>query len=140
MKRAAVLLALVCGVFTYELSPTATDYLLRSQFESWKIKFGKNYKTQQEENLRFKNFIDSIERVTKRNSDVFGLTKFSDMSVEEFKSTMLTLKGFEVDSSLPVHKPTVTSTPSSFDWRDYNAITPVKKIKDIVDHVGHIQQ
>jgi len=78
------------------LSNDTNDILVKKQWEDWKIQFGKTYSTQEEEYSRFNNFLNSIDRVSHRNinavNQVFGLTKFSDMSVEEFKGTMLTYR------------------------------------------------
>jgi len=102
-----------------------------------------------------------LKEYQKKDSNVFGLTKFSDMSVEEFKGTMLTYRptknqgderkgprdgkdgkdgkdgengkqepphqGQRPPPPPPQHKRNLrTSTVTSFDWRDYNAVTPVK--------------
>jgi len=70
-----------------------------------------------------------LKEYQKKDSNVFGLTKFSDMSVEEFKGSMLNYKRTVVDKDIPVYESKSNlrkSTTTDYDWRDYNAITPVK--------------
>jgi len=130
MRKAAAIVALVCGVVSAHISEPASEFLLREQFKEWKTQYGKSYDSQEEENSRYRNFISSVERVARRrstaeNPSVFGLTKFADMSVEEFKGAMLTSRKSEKIEA-EVAEPKFTSTPSSYDWRNYGVVTPVK--------------
>jgi len=132
MKRAAAVIVLVCGVAS-AIEPQANDFLLQKTFQQWKVKYGKFYSTEEEESLRFKNFVASVERVGRRkteaqNPEVFGLTKFSDMTSEEFKTRMLNYKPSAQAKASPYDAKRYlrASTPASYDWRDYGAVTPVK--------------
>jgi len=93
-------------------------------------------KGQQEElNTRFVNFKASLERVKAKNAHPkganYGITKFSDMSPEEFQSTILMKNKI---TPAPVPRPSSQvlqpkkniELPVSFDWRDQGAVTPVK--------------
>jgi len=120
------LLLVVCGlVFVHSSSDS-----LQSQFEEYISNFEKIY-TNEEVPLRFQNFKESLQRIATQNGagDTFGLTKFSDMSPEEFKSKMLMQKSYGVS-----HKESaVFQTPDSptfFDWRDYGAVTAIKNQED----------
>lgn len=64
------------------------------------------------------------------NSNSFGVTKFMDMTEEEFAATYLSKKivsrenapsFIEKIESIPVR-----DLPTSFDWRTKGAVTPVK--------------
>jgi len=99
-------------------------------FDSWKFQHNKIYSSLEEESLRFENFKASIDRVVARNAATtgatFGLTKFADMSVEEFKSSLL-------GSIPPLSNPDVgvlptqpIKVPQTWDWRTENMVTPVK--------------
>ena len=118
---------------------------IASLFRSFKITHGRVYEHAAEEALRFEHFKNSLSRIQARNKGLvsddlnFGVTKFSDMSVEEFKEQMLTSKQSERASHLDANVLPYSSverklrgtsilgaTPTSFDWRDQKMVTPVK--------------
>jgi len=95
-------------------------------FEAYKAQFNKVYSSPDEEALRFENFKLSMDRIQSRNSPVFGLTKYSDMSVEEFKSTLLGYVRPESKSDVGVLPTGDVAIPQTLDWRTQNMVTPVK--------------
>jgi len=93
----------------------------------------KKYTTKAEANQRYTNFLASLARIKKKNSNttnqVWGLTKYSDMSTQEFSEKYLLKNPLpkEHKSNVGVNKPTtVVAPPAAFDWRTKNVITPVK--------------
>jgi len=108
----------------------------RKEFEAFKTRFNKQYPDQYEEAARFAVFCASLERVNKKNklqnTNVWGVTKFSDITPEEFRKTHLGCR-----SQNQIQNKTLTSTttrtvgpqvsPASFDWRtsSQNILTPV---------------
>jgi len=69
--------------------------------------------------------------LNKRNSSAqFGVTKFADMSPEEFKATMLSKTPVRKDPNWPVaplySEKQIKALPTKWDWRDKGAVTPVK--------------
>lgn len=80
------------------LSVVAVTVLLNSQFdlslpqtktlyEAWKIEFNKSYKSEAENNYRLRIFSQSLGEIDQLKSKVtyeIGLTKFSDLTIEEF--------------------------------------------------------
>jgi len=109
------------------LATTTTDESLL--WEAWKVQFNKVYTTAAEESARFENFKLSLDRINARNarrssSAIFGLTKFSDLSTEEFSSTYL---GYSrKDGEKPSGELPQVEVPQTFDWRSENKVTPVK--------------
>jgi C1A family cysteine protease len=99
-------------------------------FTAWKAQYNKQYSTAEEESLRFENFKLSIDRVQSRNaksgSTTFGLTKFADMTPEEFKSTLLGYIRPAEKSDVGVLTPQDIDVPQTLDWRNQNMVTPVK--------------
>lgn len=95
-------------------------------FEAYKAQFNKQYSSPDEEALRFENFKLSMDRIQSRNSPVFGLTKYTDMSVEEFKSTLLGYVRPESKSDVGVLPTGDVAVPQTLDWRTQNMVTPVK--------------
>jgi len=100
-------------------------------FNAWKVQYNKQYSTAEEEAVRFNNFKLSIDRVQSRNAisnnAVFGLTKYADLSSEEFKSTLLGYKRPSTTPDVGVLSPKrLDAVPSTLDWRTKNMVTPVK--------------
>ena len=67
-------------------------------WEMYKTKFGKTY-TEDEEPVRYARWKQTVSEVHLHNSEYAasagfkqGINQFADMSAEEFKTTMLTLK------------------------------------------------
>eukprot|EP00494_Astrolonche_serrata_P028030 UN28295 len=56
---------------------------------------------------------------------VHGVTKFSDLSQQEFKDLYLTYKP-QGPRNFTVKAPTVATLPDSYDWRDHGKVTAVK--------------
>jgi len=99
-------------------------------FTAWKAQYNKQYSTAEEESLRFETFKLSIDRVLARNtkseSATFGLTKYADMTPEEFKSTLLGYVRPAERSDVGVLPTTDIDVPQTLDWRNQNMVTPVK--------------
>jgi cathepsin F len=95
-------------------------------FEAYKAQYNKNYASPDEEALRFENFKLSLDRVQSRNSASFGLTKYSDMSPEEFKSSLLGYIRPESRSDVGVLPTGDVDVPQTLDWRNQKMVTPVK--------------
>jgi C1A family cysteine protease len=99
-------------------------------FTAWKAQYNKQYSTVEEEASRFETFKLSIDRVQARNAQsgttTFGLTKFADMTPEEFKSTLLGYIRPAEKSDVGVLTPKDIDVPQTLDWRTKNMVTPVK--------------
>jgi len=119
-----LLLALVAVVFAATVEEQFSDFL---------VKYNKRYVTQAEYATKLAIFQKNLEIVEQMNADqdtaTFGVTRYMDMSTEEFRSTMLMPAG-----SIPPKrvKPMIDfphdniDLPSSFDWSSKGAVTPVK--------------
>jgi len=100
-------------------------------FTAWKAQYNKQYSSAEEESLRFENFKLAIDRVQSRNaksgSATFGLTKYSDMTPEEFKSTLLGYVRPDTTYDVGVLPAgDIIELPQTLDWRTQNKVTPVK--------------
>jgi hypothetical protein len=108
-----------------------TEWLLRKEFEDFKLKFNKVYTTVQEEEAKFQIFRKNMEELAhismESKSNVWGVTKFFDMSKEEFAARYLTYRALDTPADVPVVDD-VAAAPSSFDWRSGhgNVMTAVK--------------
>jgi len=122
MKTVLILLGLVLATLAF-----FDETVL---FQAYKAQYNKVYSSPTEEALRFENFKLSMDRIKSRNansdSPVFGLTKFSDLSTEEFKSTLLGYIRPEQDADVGVLPTSPITAPQTWDWRTQNKVTPVK--------------
>lgn len=130
MARNIFLLALFGSVLAASaISSISADWLLKKEFEDFKTKFQVQYSTPEEEAYRFTIFRETIERVAKKNKEhntnVFGITKFADLTQDEFRARYLNALPKRIDA--PVREPTTDAkSTSSFDWRSKGVVTPVK--------------
>jgi len=124
------LLSYIC--FTLAKTPLRTVYTPENYlaWNNWKKTHNKVYSSSGEESARFVNFLESLERVEKRNqkaeNPVFGLTKFSDLTPEEFKSNYLGYIPRLSNEPRPILHVPEGVAPNTFDWRTKNKVTPVK--------------
>jgi len=105
---------------------------IKLQFTEFVHKYNKVY-TSSEFPSRYINFKASLARAEELQATSgdakFGITKFSDLSEDEFKSTILMQAPFVTPlppgpvSASPLLSP---GAPATFDWRDKDAVTPVK--------------
>jgi C1A family cysteine protease len=104
-------------------------------WEEFKTSFNKNYATQEEENTRFGHFVSNLRIADQRNllekqsngTAVHGITKFSDLSTEEFKSHYLTSDMSMKTENKNVH-PDMGAPDASAGLVDWTGVltTPVK--------------
>jgi cathepsin F len=100
-------------------------------FKSFIEKFGKVYATAEEYAHRLavfeRNLVRAVSHQALDPSAVHGITKFSDLTEEEFTQQYLGLKPpsfLKTTNQAPV-LPT-NDLPDDFDWREHGAVTEVK--------------
>jgi len=106
-----------------------------SRFEKYTAKFGKTYKDDSETQHRFMAFLQNEEEIAELNllegKSIYGWTKFSDMTKDEFKQ-LLNFVPYDKErrdrlfGEVAVQKPEQELAASNCDWRTKNAVTPVK--------------
>jgi len=125
---------LVLGIAT-AIQDGAPSVMLQRQFDAWCAQHGKEYSSIEERNQRIKNFMASIARIEKLNSErqsedhaIFSLNKFSDMTPEEFRAAYLLSTPIEPSEKIDVLEPriAVEDLPQIVDWQDQSCVTPVK--------------
>jgi len=134
-----LLLLLVCVAMA--MTEEEEEVRLTSpSFTRYMEKYNKQYETADEHNLRFWTYYKNSKLWNKENrrhkeageSAVYGATKFADLSKEEFAKFYLNKVMAETDveearTNLPAAGYMDTAgVPDSVDWRDMNAVTPVK--------------
>jgi len=132
MRSLFVVAALLCVAAALAL-PRSEEQTFAS-FMDFTRRFNKQYSSMDEFNQRYANFLSTLDRIEQLNADggnVFGITKFADLTPEEFKATYL---GFRPSphrhgKHVTVAEPQFEAS-GSFDWRDNKGFTVVSAVKD----------
>jgi len=131
-----LLLSLVSVFTSLDRSAVAfsaqTTEEIEVSFKNFVVVYNKTYESDNVYQQRLAIFTHNLMKATKlneiENDEVFGITKYSDWTLEEFKK----LLGYNRTStrvfrdSISVRQPTITDVPNSYDWRDHGAVTAVK--------------
>lgn len=116
------------AAYAVEITPEVA-----SKFSDFQHKYNKKYATDDEFVHRLSVFADNLLMAARQNAEhvaiggeeVFGVTKFMDLTPEEFKATYLLAKPSNVPDELRVDPPMVP-TADTIDWVAKGATTPVK--------------
>lgn len=104
------------------------DKFFFMKFQQYVTKFNKNYRTIQEFMMRFKIFKDNVQNLKSYKTWKTGVTRFSDMTPQEFRKTYLNLD-FTALATLNLHPAVVEKVnpaPESFNWMDQKVLGEVK--------------
>ncbi|VDP79666.1 unnamed protein product [Echinostoma caproni] len=105
---------------------------VRELYEEFKVKYGKNHANDVDE-YRFTVFKDNLKKAKwyeamDQGTAEYGITKFSDLTAEEFEREYLNP---EMRQQLSVANVDVVTSdkvpPESLDWRAKGAVTPVQE-------------
>ncbi|XP_062013010.1 senescence-specific cysteine protease SAG12-like [Rosa rugosa] len=101
--------------------------------EQWMEKFGRVYPDSAEKERRFAIFMQNVEYVEKFNNEgnktyKLSINEFSDMTNEEFLRRRTGYKMATSSNSTSFRYQSLASTevPTSVDWREKGAVTPIK--------------
>jgi len=131
--KVIIAIAAIIAVAAFEPNHEKESYIF-SKFQSFLKEHGKSYSTIEEYTARFQVFkanYAKIENFTAKanRKHTVGITKFFDLTPQEFRNTYLNLKVSLLDqlkakSGKFVAK--ATATPAEKDWRKDGAVGPVK--------------
>ena len=103
---------------------TESPVMQRYAFEQFKAEYGRHYDSKEENELRFAIFVKNLELIDERNSielksggsgSQHGITRFADLSQDEFKNRYLkTVVPETIERKNPVSFP--MSVNVSSDW------------------------
>lgn len=128
-------LLLCLGLWAFQVtSRTLQDSFMHERHEQWMARYGKVYKDLQEKEARFKIFKENVNYIEASNnagdkSYKLDMNQFADLTNEEFKAPRNRFKGHMYSSAIRTTTfkyENVTVLPSSVDWREKGAVTPVK--------------
>ena len=134
MLYQTVLLATVAASASASVQETPLENI-KMMFDQFKTDFQKKYSSMEEES-RFQNFVQTVRTIRERNaadkakggSAMHGITKFADLSADEFKQRYLTytpLTGAERSNATAAKVPQYEGSDSLVDWAGVYT-TPVK--------------
>jgi len=120
-------------LFAACVSAVTLNSAVTDAFGRFMKEYGKSYDSVEEYAKRLGVFAENMERVAKMNAEhvlingeaVFGVTKFSDLTPEEFKATYLTYR--PSNRTRNVKDPVIEGPiANDIDWVSKGAVTPVK--------------
>ena len=128
-------LVFLMGFLAFEAtSRTLQDFSMQERHQQWMAQYGKTYKDPQEMEKRFNIFKQNVEYIDSFNNAAtksykLAINEFADLTNEEFTNSRNRFKGHMCSSitKTPTFKyENVTDVPSSIDWRQKGAVTPIK--------------
>ncbi|XP_022820986.1 zingipain-2-like [Spodoptera litura] len=130
-------LFLICIFFGVDFSSTAiTSYSLDNvdqHFNDFVVKYNKMYADEEERLNRSQIFAENLKKIielnARRESHLYDVTHFMDLTQEEFTMRYTGLSEIFLTNDCPYlfdEDIEDVDAPESFDWRDHNAVTPVK--------------
>ena len=105
------------------------DELLFQQFQKFMNKYHKKYSSINEFLARFEVFKRNVMNTFKENNSYqTGITKFSDLTYQEFAKIYLNLNydAMAMANFNPHIVKHTNAAPDAFDWRDRGCVSPVK--------------
>ncbi|TGZ68099.1 hypothetical protein CRM22_004440 [Opisthorchis felineus] len=129
-NKTVLLLCAICIVIV-AANPNFQEVRERQLYEEFKVNYGKVYENE-DDKLRFAIFKNNLKRVQHyQNHDqgtaVYGITKFSDLTAEEFRLRYLGAR-FDREPSRAgcVVFNGLGDIPERFDWRELGAVGPIQ--------------
>ena len=116
-------------LFALVVSDMNVDTLLFQQFQKFVNKYHKRYKSVNEFLARFEVFKRNTMAAFESNESYqTGITKFSDLTFQEFSKIYLNLDydAMAIANFSPVTVKGTNAAPAAFDWRDKGYVSPVK--------------
>ena len=120
---------LIVLLFSLAACNSELDAKIFQHFQKFITKFNKKYASVNEYLARYEVFKQNvIETFSNENTYQTGITKFSDLTKQEFKKIYLNLNydAMAMSNFQPIYVKNTNAAPSSYDWRNYNRVGPVK--------------
>jgi len=126
---------LIMCIAVFALASSTKEDFIKTQFSAFKLKWAKNYKSDEEELMRFKIFKQNLKKIAQLNavSKNYGINQFTDLTSSEFSHLYLMPKrpAPEIHDDKLLNFNMTGAAPAEWDWRKdglkngVSAITPV---------------
>ncbi|KAG3284620.1 cathepsin F [Ictidomys tridecemlineatus] len=122
----------VFPLFSKDLPPQEFSMKMTSLFKNFVATYNRTYETKEEAKWRMSIFVRNMVRAQKiqaldRGTAQYGVTKFSDLTEEEFNTIYLNpLLKEESIKKMQLTKTVSDPAPPEWDWRKKGAVTKVK--------------
>ena len=117
-------------VIAFIASNSDLDSIIFKHFQKFIKKYEKKYNSINEFLARYEVFKRNFISISDENNSSFkkGITKFSDLTEQEFKNIYLNLNydAMAAANFDPFHPKISNKAPDSLDWRELNRVTSVK--------------
>jgi len=126
------------ALFASVAAQSGFDSATLARFDEFTQNFSKTYKTEADKLRALENFQNNLIRVANERNPAHGITKFFDMSPEDFKATYLNLQPRTPEqkaASIPYDGSCTACkrfpdhahyTLGNFDWTTKGAVVPIK--------------
>jgi cathepsin F len=126
MKKFLIIFLLAFATCKFDV-----DKIMLIEYQKFIKKYNKNYKSMDEYLAKFEVFKKNVFESFSRSNPTFktGVTKFSDMTQEEFAKNYLGLNYADLNKENfePVTITKFGAAPPSFDWRNEGRVSEVKE-------------
>ena len=105
-----------------------SDTILFQQFQKFIKKYNKKYNSMTEFLTKFEIFKQNVKSSFKENvSYNTGITKFSDLTQQEFNKIYSTMNYNDISANnfIPKKDKFINAAPDSWDWRDQGYVPPI---------------
>ena len=121
---------LIVLLFSLSACNAELDTIIFQLFQKFITKFNKKYSSINEYLARYEVFKQNVMETFSNEETTYisGITKFSDLTKQEFKRIYLNLKydAMAMSNFNPIYAKDTNAAPDSFDWRNYGRVCSVK--------------
>ena len=117
-------------LFAFTLCEADIESLVFKKFQRSIKKYNKKYESMNEFLARYNVFRQNLFQLVENGPQSYetGMSKFADMTSQEFAKTYLNLdfNAYALINTRPVHAKSSNAAPDAFDWRDKGVVSNVK--------------
>ena len=121
---------LIVLFFSLAVCDTKLDAIIFKQFQKFITKFNKKYSSINEYLARYEVFKQNVMETFSNEEATYktGITKFSDLTKQEFKKIYLNLNydAMAISNFQPIYVKNTNAAPDSWDWRDRGKVCSIK--------------
>ncbi|XVF79010.1 hypothetical protein PTKIN_Ptkin14bG0184800 [Pterospermum kingtungense] len=133
-----IFLLFIFGILASQAMSRTLDDAAIAEHEQWMAKHGRTYQSQAEKEKRFKIFKENLEYIQNFNKTgnktyKLSLNKYSDLTHDEFvaaRTGYIRPDNVSTSTESTFSYAEFTDLPSSMDWREKGAVTPIKDQED----------